>query len=601
MSQLPQLEEQKAIGPQGMVMLVLVLALAVIFVGPPALMGSLLVYRRLKDTDTVRPKLQLLAAAGVSVLFASLLWPRLAQLYDRVLAEGRAALVHAPGDRTEAHLWSALTMVWLSMTPLIPLGAILMGLLDRIAQLLRPRTLAEQLAQEEKWLHERERRLSERARKHEGDSPAAQPARLRLGPYIKGDVFPAGMGIQRTGRWLTLDEDLLDQHIFILGSTGAGKSETIKRLACEILTSTARDLFLVDGKGEEKLAGVIRALAYRAGRGEAPVFRLGLGRPGAIYDGFRGAPQDVYSRLAAMIGVSEAEGDARYYADINRDLLQLICYAPAGPPRDFEEVRARLNRRWLMAAWKKDPGEWETVQRLKDPEIEGLARRVRPLAREFAPIVGPEGFALEETRCAVFSIRTQSVSDTARRFLHFLIEDLKDFIGKRQKRPGVLIIDEFGAFGNSNIIALLSLARSAKLGIILATQDVASLGDEAAARQILAYSRTKVLMATDFPEEVASLAGTIYQVESSMQHEAGAATGLGSARIQHAFKVDMNEAARLQPGEGFLIRQRYAAKLRISAVTDVPPAPEENLSPRRGQSPGAPAGADESGGEGIEL
>src|SRR5207253_2892166 len=103
------------------------------------------------------------------------------------------------------------------------------------------------------------------------------------------------------------------------------------------------------------------------------------------------------------------------------------------------------------------------------------------------------------------------------------------------------------------IIALLSLARSAKLGIILATQDIASLGDETTRRLILANSRTKILMATDFPEEVASLAGTIYQLESSIQHESGQATGLGSARVQHTFKIDMNEAARLQTGEAFII------------------------------------------------
>lgn len=76
-------------------------------------------------------------------------------------------------------------------------------------------------------------------------------------------------------------------------------------------------------------------------------------------------------------------------------------------------------------------------------------------------------------------------------------------MGKRQKRPGLLIIDEFGAFGNKNIIALLTMARSADLGVILATQDIASLGEENERRLILANTPTKILMATDFPEEIA--------------------------------------------------------------------------------------------------
>jgi len=111
------------------------------------------------------------------------------------------------------------------------------------------------------------------------------------------------------------------------------------------------------------------------------------------------------------------------------------------------------------------------------------------------------------------------------------------------------------------------MARSVELGVILATQDVANLGkDEQTKRLILANTRTKLLMASDFPEEVAQLAGTIYQIEASIQHEEGLATGMGSARVQHAFRVDMNEAAQLLPGETFLIRQRNAVKVRIKSI-----------------------------------
>jgi hypothetical protein len=161
------------------------------------------------------------------------------------------------------------------------------------------------------------------------------------------------------------------------------------------------------------------------------------------------------------------------------------------------------------------------------------------------------------------------VGDTSKRFLDFLVEDLKDFIGKRQQHPSVLIIDEFGQFSNKNITALLSLARSSQLGVILATQDVASLKDETTKKLVLANTRTKLLMATDFPEDVAILAGTFYQIEASIQQQDGGLTGLGSARVQHAFKVDMNEVAQLQPGEAFLIRQRHAAKIKIKSIGPV--------------------------------
>ncbi len=149
-----------------------------------------------------------------------------------------------------------------------------------------------------------------------------------------------------------------------------------------------------------------------------------------------------------------------------------------------------------------------------------------------------------------------------------LIDDLLDYIGKRQRRPALLLIDEFGAFGNENIIRLLSLARSAKLGIVLATQDVANLGDETTMRLILANTGTKLLMRSDYPEDVAKLAGTIYQLEAGLQFDHGKATGMGTVRPQHTFKIDMNEAAQLRVGEAFLIRHRHTAKLRIAALDE---------------------------------
>lgn len=376
---------------------------------------------------------------------------------------------------------------------------------------------------------------------------------------------------------MRLAEEALDQHLLIVGATGTGKSEAIRRLVHEVLASTARDVILVDGKGDPGLAADVRALVWQQRGRETPVFRLGYGPPGARYDGFRGEPGDLYNRLAAMLGVEEATGEARHYANINRNLLQLVARAPAGPPRSFEEVRARLGHelRWLKAAYRDDPDEADYLAGLHRREYGGLLHGLLPLARDFAGRIGPAGFALEDTPAAVFSLRTQSAGDTARQFLRFLLEDLKDYAGKRQRRPAALIVDEFAAFGQRNIVDLLALARSARLGVVLAAQDVAGLGARETRQLILANTRSKLLLATEHPEEVAKLAGTVFQLEASLQHEEGRPTGLGTVRPQHAFRVDLNDVGRLGRGGAYLIRQRHAAKLRISPVGPLPPAPPE--------------------------
>lgn len=467
---------------------------------------------------------------------------------------------------------AALMSWWAGLLGVSPLGSLLIRLWRWAFAFLRPRDLQESLEeQQEAWERQEEAR-SRRAAQAVQRSAPVRPGFLTLGVVIKGRL-PAYMGLVQEDGWLALDARLLSQHLLVLGATGAGKSETLKRLAAETLATSNRDLFFVDGKGDPALGRDMAELIYRAHGRPVPRFVLGGDGPGSCYHGFCGAADAIYNRLCALVGVEEASGDARFYADINRDLLQLICYAPPGPPRSFAELLRRLDLAWLRRAYAGNTTEAATLAALDPQHLAGLLVRLRPLAREFGPVVGAAGFVLEQSRGAVFSLRTQSVGDTARRFLHFLIEDIKDFVGKRQRRPGLLIIDEFAAFGNHNIVALLTMARSADLGVVLAAQDVVGLGDETTQRLILANTRTKLLMASDFPEEIGQLAGTSYQIEASIQHAEGLATGLGSARVQHAFRLDMNELARLQPGEACVIRQRHAAKVRIKAVGRLRPSP----------------------------
>lgn len=513
-----------------------------------------------------------------------LTWPTLLKLLPvGLLALGGMAL----GLAQARSLAAALLWWWGGWLVAGPLVTLLLRGWQVMFDWLRPRTLDEHLAEQEALWAAKNAALSRQAERQEGGEAAMLPGHLTLGVFIKGDRFAPGVGVVRRGQWVLLDEALLNQHMLLIGAPGAGKTETLKRLIVEILRTTDRDIFFVDGKGDLNLAQQVAQLCYAKYGQPTPLFTLGFDEPGAVYHGFRGQATDLYNRLAALIGVDEAQGDAQYYADINRDLLQLICYAPAGPPRSLGEVRRRLHPAWLKAAYHDHPEEAQVVDELDPKLLHSLAVRLRPLVREFGHLVDERGFVLEESRVALFCLRTQSVGDTARRLLNFLVEDLKDFIGKRQQRPGVLIIDEFGAFRNQGVVDLLMLARSANLGVVLATQDIASLGDEDTRRLILADCRTKLLMASDFPEEVAQLAGTIQQVEASIQHQDGDSTGAGSARVQHAFRVDMNEAARLQPGEGFLIRQRYAVKLRTKRVAQVATDPQA-IAPRVGLSPPAP-------------
>jgi hypothetical protein len=468
---------------------------------------------------------------------------------------------------------------FLQAVPLSPLLAAMVQPFGQLRHFLRPRRHDEQLAEAATRLEGVNERLRQQVRRRGSYLPEARLGELRLGGVLRWDDFRPAAGIGRRGGFLTLDANLLDQHLLITGATGSGKTEAIKRLVYEVALNSDRDLYLVDGKGDEGLAQAVRAICYHTGRGDTPIVRLGSGTRGAVYNGFAGQAEAICNRLVQMVRAPEAEGNATWYADTNRDMLQLVCLAEReGPPRSLAEVRERLRREWLRKAWRDRPQELEIIKRISKDDFESLGRRLRVLARPLGEVIQPEGFALEECKSAIFSIRTQSVSDVAASLMRFLIEDFKDFTTEWRwpaAWKGVLIIDEF--FQHENIIELLQLARSAGLGVVIATQDVSALGNEYTQRRIMANTTTQILLRSLYPEKVAELAGTKYQAESSIQTEQSEATGLGSTRVQHAFRVDNNEARALAPGECFLIRGNKAAKL---LVTPVPEAEVQELMAR---------------------
>ena len=407
--------------------------------------------------------------------------------------------------------------------------------------------------------------------------PNPEAGMIRLGTVLTADYGLERFGIDLSDGFLTASEKTLSQHIFILGTTGSGKTETIKRLVNEFLENTDRDIFFVDGKGDLDLAEDIRAMCFKNGRGDTPIFKLGFSQKGAIYDAFQAStPSALVDRLFALTGLDEAEGNAQYYADVSKKMLQMICLAPSGPPANLQQLVERLNPDWMTEAWRGTPYAPDIIRIKKmKTEMTGLWVRLSTLAMSFEGIIHEDGFTLESVKSAIFSIRTQSQADTSERFMRFLLADINDYVGERKTNNAVLIIDEFGQFGSKNIIPLLMMARSQGFIIVLSTQTLVSLGSEEEIENIWDNTGVDILMSTKNPERMAESAGTHMQAEPSVQYGEEGPTGMGSFRFQHTFKVNPNDVAELLPGEAFIIRKRNTARIKIRAIGKV-----EHLSPR---------------------
>jgi len=171
--------------------------------------------------------------------------------------------------------WAKLAFWWLAAIPFGTLGDAVLKTWDKLGKPFYEMTdldsqLSKQSAEREKLLH-RERaaglRHSERDHRQHED-------RLFLGTYLKGDIIPTYLGFSTTSGWMTMENRLLNQHVFILGTTGAGKSETLLKIIEQVLQNTNRNLYFVDGKGDLEFAMKVATLIAKSGRGKAHVFKL---------------------------------------------------------------------------------------------------------------------------------------------------------------------------------------------------------------------------------------------------------------------------------------------------------------------------------------
>ena len=484
---------------------------------------------------------------------------------------------------TGFYLWSQGLQDYQTMWVLFPLLGI--SILSEYVRFvvwglkkMAPETLQEQLSRLQRDYEGRERRTSDAASHRDIDGRVGTQNEIFLGTQLRGDMFqPISHILQKNGL-IGFEKDILFQNLLIVGAVGSGKTTLLLRLIQQILSSTELDVYVIDGKGDEGFAQQVASLIYTHKQTQVPIFRIGGSVKGAIYNPFCGSTNAIYNRLCALTGVHEQTGEAKYYGRRNMELLQLLCHAPQGAPRSFADVRERLSQAWLVDAYQDDPQTVRELKSISPKAFEELQLALRPLARMFTPLTGEEGFTIEMTRYAVFSLGTQSEGVTAKEFVNMLIEDIKDAMRNRITRPCIWIIDEFLVLGNDSVRDILTIGRSFGMGVALAMQSIDAVDDLRTQDLMLTNCRTKVIMASDKPETLAKIAGTRKAFEIGIGlGEGGESDGRGSARLQDQYLIDPNEVRGLHAGECFLLRQQKAAKLKVAPVKDIQPIPQAEL------------------------
>lgn len=372
--------------------------------------------------------------------------------------------------------------------------------------------------------------------------------------FVIGQRISGEQALPSAGRTLILSPERLVRHVLVMGATGSGKTETAMRLAYTIASESQAPVFYLDGKGDRRGAERFLGLMALAGR-DARVF------PMHAFDGWRGEAHEIQNRLLEIIEYS-AEGPASWYRDVAKTVLMLACQHPDGPPRSSRQLLERLDYRVLTAAHGRAGAAGALTA--------DLVRQVRLRYEAFFGSCRGQldgQWAWEDTNAAYLLIDSLALKDEAGSLARFLFEDFTHYFTTRKARNEfcVLIVDEFSALARAGSMASrIEQARGFHTALVLAPQVAAGMGDETETARIMGSAETVICHRVSTPQDIVELAGTRLRMEHSVQYADTGATGVGTARRQHQYKIDPNSVRSLENGEAYIISRGHATRARIA-------------------------------------
>jgi conjugal transfer pilus assembly protein TraD len=356
-----------------------------------------------------------------------------------------------------------------------------------------------------------------------------------------------------------LSPQRLCRHLLVCGATGSGKTETLLRLAWAIARESDAPVFYLDGKGDRETAARFSGLMADAGRATR-VF------PNEPFDAWRGEAHEIHGRLMEIIDYT-SDGPAAWYRDVAKNVLRLVCEHPDGPPRTSAQALARMDADTLAKAHQGS----SALAALTAQQVKQVRLRYEAFFGQTRGALDGE-WAWEDTSAAYLLLDSLALREETAGLARMLFEDFAHYFTSRKPRNqfAVLIVDEFsGLAQGAGMAARIEQARGFNTSLVLAPQVVAGMGDESEAARILGSVESVICHRVNTPEEICALAGTRQRMEYSSHYASEGATGEGSARIQHQFKVDPNKVRALPPGAAYVISRGRAMKVQMLQAPQV--------------------------------
>ena len=190
--------------------------------------------------------------------------------------------------------------------------------------------------------------------------------------------------------------------------------------------------------------------------------------------------------------------------------------------------------------------------------------------------------SIQKNKINYILLDSRRYGETSKVLGRMILEELKAVssqidheIPKESRNPFLVIIDEFADLAQEEFIAFLDRARSSKIGIVVAHQEISDLrriSPEFSTR-LMGNTATTVSFLQKIPESaelLAGIAGTQQTEKTTERVTRGlfgrSETGDASLRVSEEFLIHPNEFKRLRVGEAIVVRKypfSEVSKLRV--------------------------------------
>ncbi|GAA5531558.1 TraM recognition domain-containing protein [Herpetosiphon gulosus] len=574
MSQPPAAQPASS-GDGGGAMMGFFMGLVVVIVALPAAIGALWGRRYMK---THQPMVAMAALTGAGFM-ALVIW---SPLQDHLKASRTAMEREKRRDGIMGVVSAgagAIPLLWLYTIPLAPA-------LTMVWESVRPKSLAEQQADKDAQAQEKRTLQLESAKRRAMKASAASlthrpitkdiDSATVLGAKIQGDPLFFANEHKRL-MYLTTNIGAASLHMLFIGENGAGKSESMLRVAASIAASTNWDIFFVNPKNDTKMMQQFYDLMAFYDR-RCRLF------PQEAYNGWEGDSGALLSRIMAIPAYA-TEGAASFYSDMSEVYLRAVLNTDEALPSSFEELEERLQYGRLADQYKDNAQGFARVASISAADAKSVFMRFATMTPKLTQI-RRDGWRLSEARAAYFGLPVLANERDSQSIAKFLLEDIKYYLSTRKPtdRRAVLIIDEFSSLGTESVIRLAEMARSLGGIVMLGTQTLAGLGDADQQARIVG-NMTVVLHRMSAPEELTKLAGVQKVMTTIHQFQGKQILKRGTYRMEEEARIDPQDVRTLPTGCAWVIARGAAAKVQIAMMPAVPHVPIVIQRPRRAPTP----------------